>query len=30
MRTYVSVFNLNVNGLNMPIKRDRVTEWKRK
>ena len=27
---YVSVITLNVNGLNAPIKRHRVTEWMKK
>ena len=27
---YLSVLTLNVNGLNAPIKRHRVTEWIRK
>ena len=26
IRTYISIFTLNVNGLNSPIKRDRVAE----
>ena len=25
--TYISIINLNVNGLNAPIKRHRLTEW---
>jgi len=25
--TYLSIITLNVNGLNTPIKRHRVTEW---
>ena len=25
--TYLSIITLNVNGLNAPIKRHRVTEW---
>ena len=28
--TYLSIINLNVNGLNAPIKRHRVTEWIKK
>ena len=27
IRTYISVINLNVNGLNAPIKRHRIAEW---
>ena len=30
INSYLSVFALNVNGLNAPIKRHRVTEWIRK
>ena len=25
--TYISIITLNVNGLNAPIKRHRLTEW---
>ena len=28
--TYLSIITLNVNGLNIPIKRHRVTEWIKK
>ena len=28
--TYLSIITLNVNGLNAPIKRHRVTEWIKK
>ena len=28
--SYVSIFTLNVNGLNVPIKRQRVAEWMKK
>ena len=28
--TYLSIITLNVNGLNVPIKRHRVTEWIKK
>ena len=28
--TYLSITTLNVNGLNIPIKRHRVTEWIKK
>ena len=28
--TYLSINTLNVNGLNAPIKRHRVTEWMKK
>ena len=28
--TYLSIITLNVNGLNAPLKRHRVTEWIRK
>ena len=28
--TYLSIISLNVNGLNAPIKRHRVTEWIKK
>ena len=27
VRTYISIITINVNGLNAPIKRHRVTEW---
>ena len=27
IRTYISIITLNVNGLNAPIKRQRVAEW---
>ena len=27
---YLSVITLNINGLNTPIKRDRIAEWIRK
>ena len=27
---YLSIITLNVNGLNAPIKRHRIAEWKRK
>ena len=30
MKKYLSIFTLNVNGLNAPIKRHRVAEWTRK
>ena len=30
INSYLSVLTLNVNGLNSPIKRHRVTEWIRK
>ena len=30
INSYISVLTLNVNGLNSPIKRHRVTEWIRK
>ena len=30
INSYLSVLTLNVNGLNAPIKRYRVTEWIRK
>ncbi|VFV40801.1 Hypothetical predicted protein, partial [Lynx pardinus] len=30
INSYLSVLTLNVNGLNTPIKRHRVTEWIRK
>ena len=30
LNLYLSVLTLNVNGLNVPIKRHRVTEWIRK
>ena len=25
--TYLSIITLNVDGLNAPVKKDRVTEW---
>ena len=25
--TYISIITLNINGLNAPIKRHRLTEW---
>ena len=28
--TYISIITLNVNGLNAPTKRHRLTEWKQK
>ena len=28
INTYLSIITLNVNGLNAPIKRHRVTDWK--
>ena len=28
--TYLSIITLNVNGLNAPIKRHRVTQWIKK
>lgn len=28
--TYISIFTLNVNELNAPIKRQRATEWIKK
>ena len=27
IRTYISIINLNVNGLNAPTKRHRLAEW---
>ena len=30
MNNYLSIINLNVNGLNAPIKRHRTAEWIRK
>ena len=30
MNKYLSIITLNVNGLNVPIKRHRVAEWIRK
>ena len=27
MRTYISIITLNVNGLNLPTKRQRLAEW---
>lgn len=27
MTIYLSIFTLNVSGVNAPIKRDRVSEW---
>ena len=30
INSYLSVLTLNVNGLSVPIKRHRVTEWMRK
>ena len=30
MNNYLSIINLNVNGLNAPIKRRRIAEWIRK
>ena len=30
MNNYLSIIILNVNGLNAPIKRHRIAEWKRK
>ena len=30
IRTYISIITLNVNGLNVPIKRHRLTEWTQK
>ena len=30
MNKYLSIINLNVNGINTPIKRHRVAEWIRK
>ena len=30
MNNYLSIINLNVNGLNAPIKRHRIAEWIRK
>lgn len=28
--TYLSIININVKGLNCPIKRDRIAEWIKK
>ena len=30
INTYLPIITLNVNGLNSPIKRDRVAEWLQK
>ena len=30
MSNYLSIITLNVNGLNAPIKRQRIVEWLRK
>ena len=30
IRTYIWINTLNVNGLNVPTKRHRLTEWKQK
>ena len=30
MNKYLSIITLNVNGLNVPIKRHRIAEWIRK
>ena len=30
IHTYLSIINLNVNGLNDPIKRHRVADWRKK
>ena len=30
MNNYLSIITLNINGLNAPIKRHRITEWIRK
>ena len=30
MNNYLSIITLNVNGLNAPIKRNRIAEWVRK
>ena len=30
MKNYLSIINLKVNGLNAPIKRHRIAEWRRK
>ena len=30
MNKYLSIITLNINGLNAPIKRHRITEWVRK
>ena len=27
IKTYLSIITLNVNGLNVPIKRQRVADW---
>ena len=30
VRTYISITVLNLNGLNVPIKRNRIAKWKQK
>lgn len=30
VRAYLSIITVNLNGLNFPIKRHRVAEWKKK
>ena len=30
IRTYISIITLNINGLNAPTKRNRLTEWLQK
>ena len=30
INTYLSIITLNVNGLNAPVKRHRVADWKKK
>ena len=30
MNRYLSIITLNINGLNIPVKRNRVAEWIRK
>ena len=30
INTYLSIFTLNINGLNVPIKRHRVADWIKK
>ena len=30
MNTYLSMITLNINGLNVPIKRHRVADWIKK
>ena len=30
MNSYLSIITLNINGLNAPIKRQRIAEWIRK